>query len=1040
MSFAITSRILLASLFLYAVPGPSRAQPAATFTLDVPAQSLASALTRLGEISNQQILFAPDAVRNKTSPPLHGRMTLPEALRNALSGSDLEFRIISQHTIAVVERGRQADAPARDADRRDTARASPPGSEEVTVTGTSIHGFEGAPIGSNLLVIGSKDIARTSATDIQMLLNTVPGLSTAGAAPQGPNNSYFYTPTIHQLAGSASNTTLVLIDGHRLPVGNIQHSEVDPNIIPILALQRVEILADGASSVYGSDAVAGVINFITRPRYDGFELLAQGGTGASYSTFNAGLLTGTSWSDGSAMLAYSHVFYSRLANGSRDFLQANHMAAGGTNFQSFNCSPASIQPAGSDSIYTSAFSGIAIANTTANAPCDISQYGDALPKETRDSAMLKLSQSLGDRISASLDLIYGVRQDNSVNQPGTVSATVFGAGPQANPFFVQPAGYSGNATAQTVRFNIAGLLPLALTRDSSHTFYVNSSIDFAITEDWTAAFSNTAGLDVTKRRIQNGICGFCADLALNGTTGASGDTAAVPLTAATALDVWNPLATNRTSPSVLAALKTAQSLTTNRNSFDQLQINLDGPPFQLSAGAARLAIGGEIVNDRLVQDVSSVNATSSAATGSVFADYRFGRVIHSAYIELALPVISPDMNIGLVHKLDLDVSGRLDGYSDVGSTANPKFAANWYLSGDIRLFGNYSTSFVAPPLDSNGDPQKNFNYATSGVSTYSAGTIQLPTSVYPGIAGVLPGCPIGAPTCSVGQSTVQGITIASGGGGKLKPQTGISWSLGTSVSPSVIPGLSLAATWFNNSFKGGVTSPTAAAEVTAPSLRSLFTVCPTGCSASAIATAIAGIPIKGSLPATAYFLYNFSQRNALDLQISGIDLLARYDFATRYGTFRISDALTEFVRFDEDFAGGSTFSVLGTSGINQTFPSIQTAMRLGLGWSRNRFDADLFVNYTGSYRNLSGNVAHPIVFDGNGYPAGGGDVVSSNTTLDLHLSYRFAVNDRDQEELYIECTNLLDRPPPFFNSVSGYNSFVSNPIGRVTSLGMRVSL
>ena len=73
------------------------------------------------------------------------------------------------------------------------------------------------------------------------------------------------------LGASASNGTLILIDGHRLPLSGINHTLADPSVIAPLAIERVEILPDGASAVYGSDAVAGVLNFITRRNYDGFE-------------------------------------------------------------------------------------------------------------------------------------------------------------------------------------------------------------------------------------------------------------------------------------------------------------------------------------------------------------------------------------------------------------------------------------------------------------------------------------------------------------------------------------------------------------------------------------------------------------------------------------------------------------------------------------------------------------------------------------------------------------------------------------------------
>ena len=137
----------------------------------------------------------------------------------------------------------------------------PPAAEEaedldyVVVTGTSIKGV--APIGSNLVSVGVDELEKSAATNLSTLVNTIPALTTNGSLAQGENLWSFYSPQIHQLGGSSSNTTLVVIDGMRMPGGGAQFSQTDPNIIPTSAMQAVDVLADGASSVYGSDAVAG---------------------------------------------------------------------------------------------------------------------------------------------------------------------------------------------------------------------------------------------------------------------------------------------------------------------------------------------------------------------------------------------------------------------------------------------------------------------------------------------------------------------------------------------------------------------------------------------------------------------------------------------------------------------------------------------------------------------------------------------------------------------------------------------------------------
>ena len=93
--------------------------------------------------------------------------------------------------------------------------------------------------------------------------------------PATGSNSDFaggFAPAIHDIGGGSSSATLVLIDGHRFPTQGLTEAQADPTAIPASALQRVEVLPDGASSIYGSDAVAGVLNFITRKNFNGVEL------------------------------------------------------------------------------------------------------------------------------------------------------------------------------------------------------------------------------------------------------------------------------------------------------------------------------------------------------------------------------------------------------------------------------------------------------------------------------------------------------------------------------------------------------------------------------------------------------------------------------------------------------------------------------------------------------------------------------------------------------------------------------------------------
>jgi len=130
---------------------------------------------------------------------------------------------------------------------RAQGNAASEGIESVTVTGTSIRGL--APVGSNLISVGQQDIKTMGAATVQDVLVNVPSLTGMGNVNQGTTNSSSYAPVVHQLGASASNSTLVLIDGHRMPSDGQNHGLTDPNMIPILALQEVNVLLVCASSI-----------------------------------------------------------------------------------------------------------------------------------------------------------------------------------------------------------------------------------------------------------------------------------------------------------------------------------------------------------------------------------------------------------------------------------------------------------------------------------------------------------------------------------------------------------------------------------------------------------------------------------------------------------------------------------------------------------------------------------------------------------------------------------------------------------------------
>ncbi len=1022
------------------------------------------------------------------------------------------------------------DAAAQEAEADRPATPAPviddQSSQDIIVTGSTIRGV--APVGSNLVSVGQETIEKTAPVNLSQLTNTIPAISSSGSLAQAENGFSYYSPQIHSLAGSSSNTTLVIADGLRLPGGGQQFNQTDPNIIPVSAIQRVEVLADGASTAYGSDAVAGVVNYITRRTFSGFEANFQQGFGDKYRNRAFNAIWGTTWATGGIYVAGSINDQKVLFNRDRPFTsRGDYRDLGGSNNLSFTCPNPTItvqqQNGSGGGIANQVFLGVGAttptANIGANAPCNNSLYTVLVPGQGRGNVFAKLVNDFGDRVTVQATINYNRQRTNSPGGPGTINSVAYGRNAagvgatstlgntttadgrvlpnnlfpaQYNPFFLAPAG-APNTTIENV--NILALRPdgdYGRTRTQADVIYGTVKLDYRITDSWTVTLSNAAGWNRSATDALNTFCGACALLALNGTTqNGNVNTSAVagqnvvalnlPLTTANAIDVWRPLndPTNRTSAAVQRALYSNDSGNTNLNQFVQTKLDLQGTLFNLPAGALKAAVGVEYFWQDQQQKFIGGNNTGPTTTGSGYRNYEYKRDIWSVYGEVYVPVISPEMGIPLVNQIDVSIAGRYDKFNDVGDTFNPKFAANWEIVPGLKLRGNYSRAFVAPPIAVIGDASQGYLYASGSVGT--TGSINLPVANFPDVVSV-PGARIldslgnvsslpctaanlaglSNPRCQIGSGNalLNGAPVPVGalrrqlGGGlsQVQPQRGKSWSVGVDFAPRFLPGFIGAVTFFHNTFIGGVSSPSPDAITTAAGLRNLITLCTqsTGCTADQIntfANIANGATIGGAVPQITGYLIDQSVRNALNLDLDGID--ASFTYRTTdvgFGRVTVGSAFTWFTKFRQSFTGSPDFSIRNTSGFNTTFPSVAFKNRAQFGYELGGFAADLFWNYTGAYRNW-GTSVRPLTRDANGNPNGGGDLVKSNNIFDLHLQYTMGGEGLTRGwQFFVDVQNLLDKDPPFYNgnvggitgAGFGYNAFVSNPLGRLTSVGVRV--
>lgn len=264
--------------------------------------------------------------------------------------------------------------------------------------------------------------------------------------------------------------------------------------------------------------------------------------------------------------------------------------------------------------------------------------------------------------------------------------------------------------------------------------------------------------------------------------------------------------------------------------------------------------------------------------------------------------------------------------------------------------------------------------------------------------------------------------------------------MGIDLSPRAIPGFKAAATLFTASFRGGVTSPNLATVINTPGLNGLLTIYPNGATAAQIAAVVGQAPQNNPLPATVYYIRNGQQQNVVNLDIRGLDLSLNYDIRTQNdGTFTIGASATRFLKFNQNIGGGPWFSVLNTTGFNETFPSIQTQARFSLGWaSPDGLSLDVFGNYIGKYSNWSSSTVAPLTRDANGNPNGGGDPVRAQMNVDLNIAYKFNPGALAKDaQIFLDVTNLFDKRPPFYNNANGYDQYGGSPIGRVATIGFR---
>jgi outer membrane receptor protein involved in Fe transport len=311
--FACTLSLNASTLFADST-SPAGALPAAGAEIkshfDLPAEPLDKSLRDFALQAHINISYEPSIVAGLRAPAINGEFRPADALSILLKGTRLVPVNINEDTIQVVEK---PVSTSQEAASGDTEAHEKKELEEIVVTGTHILGV---PSASPVIEIGQEEIDRSGFTSISDVMLSLPQNFGGGYNPgttvgnSQVNNRFGDNPTgasVPNLRGLGPGSTLTLIDGHRMASG-LTGGGSDISSIPIDAIERIEVVTDSASSIYGSDAVAGVVNIILKRDYDGaktsvsYGLATQGGG----TEKRASQLFGTSWNGGNIMVAYEH--------------------------------------------------------------------------------------------------------------------------------------------------------------------------------------------------------------------------------------------------------------------------------------------------------------------------------------------------------------------------------------------------------------------------------------------------------------------------------------------------------------------------------------------------------------------------------------------------------------------------------------------------------------------------------------------------------------------------------------------------------------
>ena len=861
---------------------------------------------------------------------------------------------------------------------------TPPASEAVkleafTVTGSNLRAGESLG-GANLRVVTTAEIEQAGTGSLYTFIKKIPEAGANGFGENRVNTSSPGTASV-SLRGLGANSTLVLLNGRRLTpapfaqggsaatLGTIQF--VDLNMIPVDALARVEVLKDGASAVYGADAVSGVVNFILKDNVQGSTVRAYYGDfpgGIAANTFKGSVYTGATSGKlkvfalanfmHQAKIQYPEFSQKSIALSTTQNPGTFIIPVGGTNPITGAVIPAGTAAAARTfavSSTSTAFPPSFVATTTTTTPTanrhNINEALTPQPRVTRYGALATASYELSPSATAYAEVNYqkNVNLEYLSASPVTnLNTVIVPANAAYNPFGVTVT--NDPIVGATLLYRFTELGPRA-TETTNEFKRIVGGLKGKLTDTWTYDASVLYNRSTSHNAL---VSGWVSQAAVNA---ALADT-----NRATALNLFNNGSTPANNPATLAKLVSNGT----RDAFTELSslsAMATGSVYKLSAGDIKLATGGEwrdeSFRDRRTQDQLLNQSTPVPQS-------KGSRRVSAAYVEFNLPLAAPAQKIPLLATLDLNAAGRAEHYNDAGfnNTAVPKLGLRWQpFDAQVTFRASWGKGYRAPSLAELYQPVN--------------------TSVVFNIADPLRA---GRPGSNSNDTTTGQRQVVSGGNPLLSPEKSESFNYGVQIQPRALPGLSLGLDYYKVDVRDRIgASATPAIMLANPTLFPGFV------DRAAPTASDTANNLPGELIRIRQVIGNFGTA-----MTKGLDLSAEYRVTTKnLGRFSAravgSTIYHAIIKTRPDLASVETV---------RTFEVPHFRGNGSLAWNYQKFGAAVTADYIAGFPDAAPSTLR----------------VKQQTVTGLQVSYDLPYATK----VTIGANNLFDRNPPRTASSTGY--------------------